>query len=153
MQILFKDFPGRTTSDIVLHDKAFNIAENPTFDGYQRGLARLLLVVVLSRKPIIRKFEKQKVHSSFIENILVADLDDMHLLSKFNKGICFLLFVTDIFSKCAWFVPLKDKRVVTITNAFQKILNESGLKPNKIWVDKSSKFYSRSMKSYLQGND
>ena len=71
-------------------------------------------------------------------------------LSKFNKGIHFLLCVIDIYSKYAWVIPLKDKKVITITNAFQKILDESGRKPNKIWVDKGSEFYNRSMKSWLQ---
>ena len=50
-----------------------------------------------------------------------ADLADMRLISKFNKGFRFLLCVIDIFSKYAWVVPLKDKKDVTITNAFQKI--------------------------------
>ena len=54
-----------------------------------------------------------------------------------------------IFSKYAWVIPLKDKKGITITNAFQKILNESKHKPNKIWVDKSSDYYKRSMKSWL----
>ena len=64
-----------------------------------------------------------------------ADLADMQLISKFNKGFKFLLCVIDIFSKYAWVVPLKDKKGITITNAFQKILKESDRKPNKIWVD------------------
>ena len=50
-------------------------------------------------KPVIRKFEKRKVQSTFIDNIWGADLADMQLISKFNKGICFLLCVIDIFSK------------------------------------------------------
>ena len=50
-------------------------------------------------KPIIRNFEKRKVHSSFISNIWDADIVDMQLISKFNKGIRFLLSVIDIFSK------------------------------------------------------
>ena len=64
----------------------------------------------------------------------------MQLISKFNKGFRFLLCVIDIFSKYAWVVPLKDKKGITITNAFQKILKESNRKPNKIWVDKGSEF-------------
>ena len=59
----------------------------------------------------------------------------MQLISRFNKGFRFLLCVIDIFSKYAWVVPLKDKKGITITNAFQKILKESDRKPNKIWVD------------------
>ena len=49
-----------------------------------------------------------------------ADLDDMKLISKFNKGFRFLLCVIDIFSKFAWVVPLKDKNGVSIVDAFQK---------------------------------
>ena len=55
--------------------------------------------------------------------------------------------------KYAWVVPLKDKNDMTITKAFQNILGESNRKPNKIWVDKGSKSYNRSMKSWLQDND
>ena len=76
----------------------------------------------------------------------------MQLISKFNKGFRFLLCVIDIYSKYAWVVP-KDKKGVSITNAFQSILNKSNRKPNKIWVDKGSGFYNRSMKSWLEEND
>ena len=80
-------------------------------------------------KPIIRKFKKRKVYSSFRDNIWGVDLADMQLLSKFNKGFRFLLCVLDIFSKYAWVVPLKDKKGISIVNAFQKILKESNRKP------------------------
>ena len=49
--------------------------------------------------------------------------------------------------------PLKDKIGITTTNAFQKILNEFKRKPNKIWVDKGSQLYNRSMQSWLQDNN
>ena len=49
-------------------------------------------------------------------------------------------------------MPLKDKKGITITHAFQKILDESNWKLNRIWVDKGSKFYNRSMKSWLEKN-
>ena len=77
----------------------------------------------------------------------------MQLISKYNKGIRFLLGVIDIFSKYAWIIPLKDKKGITITNAFKKILDESNRKPNKIWVDKSNEFYNESIKSSLQNNN
>ena len=77
----------------------------------------------------------------------------MQLISKFNKGFRFLLCVIDIFSKYPWVVPLMDKKGVSIVNAFLKILDDSKRKPNKIWVDKGSEFYNRSMKSWLQDND
>ena len=64
-----------------------------------------------------------------------------------------MLCVIVIYSKYAWVIPLKVKKGLTITNAFQKILDESNCKPNKISVDKGSEFYNRSMKSFLQNND
>ena len=64
----------------------------------------------------------------------------MHLMSKLNKGFRFLLCVIDIFSKYALVVPLKDKKGVSIVNGFQKILDKSRCKPNKIWVNKGSEF-------------
>ena len=71
-------------------------------------------------KTIIRKLQKRKVYSSFIDNILGADLGDMQLISNFNNGICVLLYVIDVFSKYAWVFPLKYKKSITITNTFQK---------------------------------
>ena len=62
----------------------------------------------------------------------------MQLISKFNKRFRFLLCVIDIYSKYAWVITFKDKKEITITNAFQKILDESNCKPNKVWVDKGS---------------
>ena len=74
----------------------------------------------------------------------------MPLVTKFNKGFRFLLCVTDIYSKYAWVILLKDKKFTTITNTFKKILDESYCKANKTWVDKGSEFYNRSMKSWLE---
>ena len=77
----------------------------------------------------------------------------MQLLSKFNKGFRFLLCVIDIFSKYAWVVPLKDKKGISIVNAFQKILKESNRKPNKIWVDTGSEFYNNYFEKWLRDNN
>ena len=77
----------------------------------------------------------------------------MQLISKFNKGFRFLLCVIDIFSNYAWVVPLKDKKGVSIVDAFQKILDDSNRKPNKIWVDKGSKFYNDSFKKWVKDSD
>ena len=71
----------------------------------------------------------------------------MQLISKFNKGFRFLLCVIDIYSKYVWVVPLKDKKGVSIVNAFQSILKKSNKKPNTIWVDNGGEFFNRSMKS------
>ena len=104
-------------------------------------------------KPIVRKFKKRKVYPAFKNYIWAADLADMQLISKFNKGFRFLLCAIDIFSKYAWVVPLKDKKGVSIVNAVQSILKRYNRKPNKIWVDKGVEFYNRSMKSWLEKND
>ena len=168
-----KDDTRRTASDKILHHKIFNIAKNPKYDGYQRGLASMVYKFFDKKttggivkngiipnkklgeelhKLIIRNFKKGIVHSPFIDNISGANLFDMQLISKFNKGIRFFLCVIDIFSKYAWIIPLKDKKDIAITNAFQKILDESNLKPKNIWVDKLSEFCNRLVKSWLQKN-
>ena len=168
----FKDLARITVSDNVLREKAFNIAKYPKYDGYQRGLASLVYkffdkkasgsgVKSMSNeqlaeelhKRITRKFKKRKVYSSFRDNIWSADLADMQSISKFNKRFRFLSCVIDIFSKYAWVVPLKDKKDVTIVNAFQSILKNSNKKPNKISVDEGSEFYNSSFKKWLQDND
>ena len=82
-------------------------------------------------KPIIKIFVKKNVHSSLKDSFWVVDLADMQLLSKYNKGIRYLLCPIDLFSKYAWDVPLKDKQGVTIVNAFQKIWCSSKRKPSK----------------------
>ena len=174
-----RNLTKRTIADKILRDKAFNIAKDTKYDGYQRGLASMVYKFFDSKveesgaknvnntkltpqnqqlaeelhKPIIKKFEKRKVHTAFKDNIWGADLADMQLLSKCNKGIRFLLCVIDIFSKYAWVVPLKDKKGVSIATAFQSILKQSNRKPNKIWVDKGSGFYNASFKKWLQDND
>ena len=104
-------------------------------------------------KLTIRKFKRRKVYSGFRGNIWGADLADMQLISKFNKGFRFLLCVIDIFSKYSWAVPLKDKKGISIVSASQKILNKSDRKPNKIWVDIDSEFYNNSFKKWFKNND
>ena len=87
-----------------------------------------------SHKTVIRKFEKHKIYSSFKDNVWVADLADIRLMNKHDR---FSLRVIDIYSKFAWAVPLKDKKVIKITNVCQKVLNEPVGKPSSMWVDES----------------
>ena len=153
----FKYLTRRTAPDETLNYKAFNIAKNSKYDGYQRWLPLMVYKCFDKNtsssniknekydkkelhKSIIRKIEKREVKSRFIDNIWSADLADMQLINKFNKGIRFLLNVIDIFSKYAWIILLKDQRKTTITNAFQKIIDESNRKPTKIWVEKTANF-------------
>ena len=91
-------------------------------------------------KPIIRNFNKRKVYPSFIDNIWVAHLADIQSISKFNKGLRYLLCVIDIYSKYAWVNPLNDKKGITIANAFQKILKDYNHKPNKYGLIKIVNF-------------
>ena len=77
----------------------------------------------------------------------------MQLISKYNKGIRYLLCVIDLFSRYAWVIPLKNKKRETIVEGFQKILNSSNRKPNKIWVDHGSEFYNNKFKSFLKENE
>ena len=67
----------------------------------------------------------------------------MQLISKFNKEFRFLLYFIDIYSKYAWVIPLKYRKVITVTHAFHKVSDQSNRKPNNMWSDKSSEFYSR----------
>ena len=77
---------------------------------------------------LLESSKKRKVYSSFKDNIWGADLADMQLISKHNKGIRYLLCVIDLFSKYAWAVPLKDEKGLSIVNAFQGILIENQIK-------------------------
>ena len=154
-----------------MREKAFKIASCPKYDGYQRGLVSVVYNIFDKKsngsavdtepnhqlanelhRQIIRKFKKQKVFSSFRDNIWGVDLGDMQSLSKYNKGIKYLLCAIDLFSKYAWVVPIKDKKGTSIVNAFQKIISE-GRKPNKIWVDQGSEFYNNTFKDFLKINN
>ena len=103
-------------------------------------------------KAIIRKFKKRKVYSFFRDNIWGVDLADMESLSKYNKGIKYLLCTIDFFSKYAGVVLLKDKKGTIIVNAFQKIISK-GRKANKIWVDQGSKCHNNSFIDFLKINN
>ena len=178
-----KDLINRTKADKVLRDKAYDITSNPKYDGYQRGLASMvyrffdkkstgsgfkklkntaepsalarssLILVDERHKPIIRKFNKRKVYSQFKDNIWGVDLADMQSLSRKNKGIKYLLCAIDLYSKYAFVIPLRDKKGISIVNAFNKIIKQSSRKPNKIWVDQGGEFYNNVFEKWLSDND
>ena len=104
-------------------------------------------------KPIIRKFNKRKVYSQFKDNIWGVDLADMQSLSRKNKGIKYLLCAIDLFSKYAFVIQLKDKKGISIVNAFNKIIKQSNRKPNKVWVDQGGEFYNNVFEKWLSDND
>ena len=165
-----KDLINRTEADKVLRDKAYDIASNPKYNGYQRGLASMVykffdkkstgsgiasssILADERHKPIIRKFNKRKVYSQFKDNIWGVDLADMQSLSRKNKGIKYLLCVIDLYNKYAFVIPLKDKKGISIVNAFIKIIKQSNRKPNKIWVDQGGEFYNNVFEKWLSDND
>ena len=98
-------------------------------------------------KQIIKKFKRRKVSSSFRDNIWGVDLADMQSLSKYNKGIKYLLCAIDLFSKYEWVVSLKDKGGITIVNAFQKIISK-GRNSNNIWVDRAGDIYNKLLRNF-----
>ena len=183
-----KDLTNRTEANKVLKDKAYDIASNPEYDGYQRGLASMVykffdkkstveptanpsslersslermgggiasssILANELHQPIIKKFDKRKVYSQFKDNIWGVDLVDMQSLSTKNKGIKYLLCAIDLYSKYAFVVPLKDKKGISIVNAFDKIIKQSHRKPNKIWADQGGEFYNNVFKKWLSDND
>ena len=77
----------------------------------------------------------------------------MESLTKYNKGTKYLLCAIDLFSKYAWVVPLKNKRGISIVNAFPKMLDSSKRKPNKIWVNQGDEFYNNPFKRFLKVNN
>ena len=158
-----KDLINRTEADKILRDKAYDIASNPEYDGYQRGLASMVykffdkkstgsgiasssILVDELHKPIIKKFNKRKVYSQFKDNIWGVDLAEMQLLSRKNKSIKYLLCAIDLYSKYAFVIPLKDKKGISIVNASNKIIKQSERKPNKIWVDQGGELYNNVFK-------
>ena len=76
----------------------------------------------------------------------------MQSLSKKNKAIKYLLCAIDVFSKYT-FVPLKDKKGISIVNALNKIIKQSNRKPNKIWINQGGEFHNRDFKTWLSDND
>ena len=167
-----KDLINRTKSDKVLRDKAYDIARNPEYDGYQRGLASMVykffdkksmgsgiardcssILADELHKPVIKKFNKRKVYSQFKDNIWGVDLADTQSLSRKNKGIKYLLCAIDLFSKYAFVIPLKDKKGISIVNVFNKLIKQSNKKPNKIWVDQGGEFYNNVFEKWLSDND
>ena len=77
----------------------------------------------------------------------------MQSLNRQNEGIKYLLCAIDLFSKYTIVVPLKDKKGISIVNAFNKIIKQSNRKPNKIWVDPGGEFYNHVFKKWLSDND
>jgi len=81
-----------------------------------------------------------------IDQIWAADLVEMQVFSKFNRGVRYLLTVIDVYSKYGWMLPLKDKSGKSVADAFKEILKKSKRKPEKLWTDKGREFYNKHVK-------
>ena len=106
--------------------------------------------------PQITKFRRERIIPLYKDETWSADLIDKSSLSKYNNNYKFILTVIDIFTKYAWDIPLKNKSGLSVTNGFKIVLGESpqggfeDRKPEKLWVDRASEFYNKTIKSLLK---
>ena len=103
-------------------------------------------------KPIRRLFKRNRVIAGSIDQQWLMDLADMQSMQKFNDGYCYLLVCIDVFSKYAWVVLLKNKKGLTLVEAF-KIILASGRKPEKIITDQGTEFFNKHFKALLKDED
>ena len=174
-----KDLTKRTVADNIKKNKAFDIAKDPKYDGYQRGLASMVYKFFDSKvgspdKKSVGSGAKHVNTKLIPQNEQLADELHKPIIRKFKKRKVYSAFKDNIwaadiadmqFLSRYWVVPLKDKKGRTIVKAFQSILEQSNsrqsakgtsakhVKPNKIWVDKGSEFYNAYFKKCLQDND
>ena len=121
--------------------------KNPLSSDWSQHLADEL------HKPITGNFSKRKVISNGINEIWAADLAEMQKFSKWNKGVKYLLMVIDVFSKCGWIKPVRDKKTETVSKAFDEIFKTSKRKPKMLWSVKGSEFISKQFKEFLKSKD
>ena len=119
--------------------------------GINKEKSRPLILADELHRPVIRKLKK-KVYSQFKDNIWGVDLADMQSLSRKNKGIRYLLCTIDLYSKYVFVIPLENKKGISVTNGFNKIIKQSNRKPNKMWVDQGGEFYNNVFKKWLSDN-
>ena len=136
-----KDLAKRVLSDKILRERAYEIARNCKYDGYQRALASMVYNFFYKkrgskisvneelaeelRESVIKKFKRRKVYAKFKGNSLETDLAEMGSLSSKNENIKYILCAIDFSTKHAWFKPIKDKKSKTVHNALIEIVNES----------------------------
>ena len=146
-----KELAGRTISDKILRDRAYEIARNNGYDIYQRALEIIVYklfdtktgsgisvneqLVEILHAQMIKKFKRRLDYARFKRNIWPADLAEMEWLPSKNRNAKYFLCVIDIFTKYAWVKPLKNKKDKAVLNVLIEIVNKSNRKPNKLWVD------------------
>ena len=147
-----------------MRDRAYEIARNPRYDGFQRSLASVGYSFLDKKtpefgatssvndelaqelhKPVFIQSKRKRVYARFKDNIWAADLGEKESLSSESQGVKYLLCVIDIFTKYGWVKPLNDRKGKRALNTFIEIENESHRQPKKIWVDQGRKDYDNSM--------
>ena len=134
-----------------MKDRAYEIARNRNYDGYQGALASIVYksfdkkagsgVSVNEQlaeewhKLVIKKFKRRKVYAKFKDNIWAANFVEMEPLFSKNKNVKYLLRVIDVFTKYTWVKLLEEKKDKIVLNTFIEVVNEFNRKPNKLWVD------------------
>ena len=120
-------------SDTILKDRAYEIAGNRNYDGYEGALTSMVYNLAEElHKPVIKKSKKRKAYARFKDNIWAPDLAEMKSLSSENKIVRYLLYAIDVLTNYAYVKPLKDEKGKTIVNALIEIVNESNSKLNKL---------------------
>src|SRR5271156_1151587 len=95
---------------------------------------------------IIKRFPRRRIMVPGLNSTWAADL----VIMNPERGYRYILTVICIFSKYAFAVPLKTKTGIEITDAFQKIFEESGRKPKKLFTDKGTEFYNKTFLKFLK---
>ena len=137
----------KTISDKVLKDRAYEIAINPEYDGYKRGLRSMVYTFFDKKtgsgvsvneelaqelnKSVIKKVKRRRAYLRFKDNIWAGDLAEMGSLSSKNRGVKYFCVIL-VFNKYAWVKPLKDKKGKIVLHGIIEIVNKSKCKPKKI---------------------
>ena len=103
----------------------------------------------LHRK-VINVFPRRMAISLYINDTWSADLLDISNYESQNDGIIWLLVVIDNFSRYLWVEEMKDKSALTVLKAFQKIVNDVGMKPKNLWTDEGKEFYNNDFNLYYR---
>ena len=110
------------------YEKAAQTLENA--ESWKQDLATELL------KPAKKKFERRRVYAKGVDSIWAVDLLENKRYIKENEQYRYILVIVDVFSKMAWAKPMLRKNAPSAVAAFEVVLNETGLRPSKIWADK-----------------
>ena len=114
-----EDLPKRFISEKILEERAFEIARNCKYDGYQRALVSMVYKFLDKKtgsgisvnEQLAEELHKPIVYARFKDKIWVAVLAEMRSLSSKNKYVTYLFCVIDAFTKYAWVKPLKDEKM------------------------------------------